>query len=76
MQKKSPKGNEQFGAGFIFVISNDDNSDVMLHYFAKRFILYILDFYDIDFEEVLHKRFKTPEELQEQKRNTLLTESI
>ena len=75
-KKKSPKGNEQFGAGSIFVISNDDNSDVMLHYFAKRFILYILDFYDIDFEEVLHKRFKTPEELQEQKRNTLLTDFL
>lgn len=75
-KQKSPEGNEKFGTGFIFVISNDDNSDAMVHYFAKRFILYILDFYDIDFEEMLHKHFKTPEELQEQKRNTFLIDFL
>lgn len=70
-KKKLPTESSKIGTGFIFVMVND-NSKEMIHFFAKRFINYILELYEIDFEELLHKHFKTSQELQEQKLNTFL----
>ncbi len=65
--------NSKFGEGFIFISQDDDNSPIMVEYFAKRFISYIFTLYDIDFEDLLHKRFSTKEELEQVKINEFLT---
>lgn len=71
-QCKAKYPNEKYGEGFIFISEDDENSPIVVEYFAKKFIDYILAFYDIDFEDYLHKKFATKEALEKEKINNFL----
>lgn len=73
---KAQYPNEKYGEGFIFISEDDDNSPLMVEYFAKKFIDYILSLYDIDFEKYLHKHFSTKKDLEKEKVNSLLIDFL
>lgn len=64
------------GEGFIFIQNDDTISPVMIYYYAKKLIDHIFIYHNINLENVLHKRFESSKELEEEKINTFLISFI
>ncbi len=71
-QQQYKSQNSTMGMGFIFIINDEENSPIMIEYFAKKFINHILAYCEINFEDLLHKRFSTKKELEQEKINSFL----
>ncbi len=71
-QQQYSSPSNKVGMGFIFITEDDSNSQIMVEYFAKKFIEHILAYHEINFEDLLHKRFSRKEDLEQVKINTFL----
>lgn len=50
--------------GFYFIIEDYSNNPIAMEYLANRFIMDVLEKYNIDLEYELHKKFKKYEDLE------------
>ena len=62
--------------GFYFIIEDYSSNPIAMEYLANRFIMDILEKYNIDLEYELHKRFKSYEELEKSGINKYLISLI
>lgn len=71
------KANLNIGKGFFIILSNYSNSSVIMNFYAKRFIdeIFYKDSY-YSLEELVHKRFKSADELKKCGINNFLIKYI
>lgn len=70
------KVKKELGMGFIYIIDNYGNSDIIKNYFAKEFIEKIFYNNDITLEELIHKQVKNFNKLKKQGINIFLINYI
>ena len=62
---ENPKLESMIGMGFLAVFDSYNDSDIILDYYAKRFLDDIIEENDIDFEKMLHNQFKSADKIKE-----------
>lgn len=60
-----PSLESKIGKGFLAVFDSYNDSDIILDYYAKRFLDDIIEENDIDFEKMLHNQFKSADKIKE-----------
>lgn len=50
--------------GFYFILEDYNSSNIVMNYFAKKFIIDIINEHNINLEKQIHNEFKTYEELE------------
>ncbi len=73
-KRKCP--NASVGMGFIFLQSDEENSDIMLEYFAEKLIDTIPTIQDNQFAQIIHQRWKNPEDIPFDRMNSFLINFI
>lgn len=62
--------------GFLFIVDTYSSSNIIMNYYAEKFINDILTEYEIDFEALLHQRFNNFEEIEKYGINNYLINFI
>ena len=62
---ENPKLESKIGKGFLVIFDLYSDSDIILDYYAKRFLDDIIEENDIDFEKMLHNQFKSADKIKE-----------
>ena len=74
--EKNESLKNKLGLGFVFIIDNYGSSEIIMNHFAKCFVNELLYKEDNYLEFLLHKKFKTFDELKKQGINTFLVDYI
>lgn len=75
-EELDPNVKQELGMGFIFVIDNYGNSDILKRFFAEEFISKIFKRDNITLEELIHKTVKKFEDIQNMGINMFLINFI
>lgn len=67
---------EKMGLGFLIIKDKYDGNDIILNYYAEKFIIDLLDDEEIDLEKYIHINFKTYEDLKKYGINKFLISFI
>ena len=76
IKELEPKVKQEVGMGFVFVIDNYGNSNILKNFFAEEFISKIFERDNITLEELIHKTVKSFNQIQKQGINTFLINFI